>query len=130
MGFRAYLIEIGDNVTITQNVFFSTHDGGVGLFRKKYPGINVFGRIKIGNNVFIGSNTIFLPGVQVGDNVVIGSGSLISKDIPSNVVAIGRPAVPVKSIEDYEKQIIEKAVYLHSGFGPNRKEEILSKIQD
>lgn len=127
-GSEPYLIEIGDNVTITQNVSFSTHDGGVGIFREKYPGINVFGPIKIGNNVFVGSNTIFLPGVTIGDNVVIGSGSLVAKDIPSNVVAVGRPAVPIKSIEDYEKQILEKAVYIHSGFGPERKIEILNKV--
>jgi acetyltransferase-like isoleucine patch superfamily enzyme len=127
-GSEPYLIEIGDNVTITQNVSFSTHDGGVGIFRDKYPGINVFGRIRIGNNVFVGSNTIFLPGVTIGDNVVIGSGSLVSKDIPSNVVAIGRPAVPIKSIEDYEKQVLEKAVYIHSGFSSKRKDEIISKV--
>jgi acetyltransferase-like isoleucine patch superfamily enzyme len=129
-GSEPYLIEIGNDVTITQNVSFSTHDGGVGIFRKKYPGINVFGRIRIGNNVFIGSNTIFLSGVNIGDNVVIGSGSLVSKDIPSNVVAIGRPAIPVKSIEDYEKQTLQKAVYIVTEHGQERKEEVLNKMQE
>jgi len=126
-GTEPYLIEIGDNVTITQNVAFHTHDGGVGLFRGKYPGINVFGRIKIGDNVFIGSHTIFLPGVEIGDNVIIGAGSIVSKNIPSNSVAVGVPARVIKSIEDYKEEILRKAVYINSR-GNKRKAEILSKI--
>src|ERR1700678_2889433 len=55
-GSEPYLISIGNDVTIASGVTFHTHDGGVGVLRSKYPGINVFKTITIGNNVFIGSN--------------------------------------------------------------------------
>ena len=127
-GTEPYLIEIGDDVTITQKVTFHTHDGGVGLFRKEYPGINVFGKIKIGNNVFIGSNVIILPGVTIGSNVVIGAGSVVSKNIPDNCVAAGVPARVLKSIDEYKKNILNKAVFIHKKEPEKRKQEILQKI--
>jgi acetyltransferase-like isoleucine patch superfamily enzyme len=128
-GSEPYLIEIGDNVTITQDVSFNTHDGGVGLFRNEYPGINVFGRIKIGNNVFIGSHCIILPDIEIGNNVIIGAGSVITKNIPSNCVAVGAPAVAIKNIEDYRKSALEKAMYVRETDPIKRKNEILSKIK-
>jgi len=127
-GSEPYLITIGDHVTITQDVVFHTHDGGVGLFRKEYPGINIFGRITIGNHVFIGSHTIILPGVSIGDNVVIGAGSVVSRDIPSNSVAVGVPAKVLKSIDEYKSSVLAKAVYVHETDPLKRKNEILSKF--
>ena len=128
-GTEPYLIEIGNNVTITQEVYFYTHDGGVGLFRKEYPGINVYGRIIIGNNVFIGSHSIILPGVSVGNNVVIAAGSVVSKDIPDNSVVAGVPAKVMKSITEYKEGILKKAVYIHETGGSKRRDEILKKIK-
>lgn len=127
-GSEPYLIEIGNNVTITQDIIFLTHDGGTGLFRKEYAGINVYGRIKIGSNVFIGSRTIILPGVEVGDNVVIGAGSVITKNISSNSVVAGVPARTIKNIEEYKRDILDKAVFINATSFPARKKEILSKI--
>ena len=54
--------------------------------------------IKVGNNVWFGGNVVVLSGVTIGDNVVIGAGSVVTKDIPSNVVAVGNPCKVVKSI--------------------------------
>lgn len=119
-----YLIEIGNNVTITQNVTFHTHDGGVALFRKKFPGINVFGKIKIGNNVFIGSDAIIMPGVTIGDNVVIGAGSIVSKDIPSNTIAAGVPAKPLKTLEEYRTSTLEKSVIVTETDPHKRRKQI------
>ena len=48
-------------------------------------------KIKVGNNVWIGGNVCILPGVTIGDNVTIGAGSVVTKDIPSNVTAFGNP---------------------------------------
>ena len=127
-GTEPYLVEIGDDVTITQNVTFHTHDGGVGLFRKEYPGINIFGRIKIGSNVFIGSDTIFLPGVVVGNNVVIASGSVVSKNIPNNSVSAGVPARVIKSLKEYKEKALKNAVFIYQTDSAKRKMEILSKI--
>jgi acetyltransferase-like isoleucine patch superfamily enzyme len=128
-GTEPYLITIGDNVTITQDVVFHNHDGGVGLFRKEFPGINVFGRITIGNNVFIGSHTTILPGVSIGDHVVIGAGSVVSRDIPSNSVAVGVPAKVLKSIDEYKASTLTKAVYVQETDPVKRKKEILSKVK-
>ncbi|MDO4893230.1 MAG: DapH/DapD/GlmU-related protein [Eubacteriales bacterium] len=70
---------------------------------RQYKGIPVdlFGTIEIGNNVFIGMNTIVLPGVKIGNNVVIGAGSIVSKDIPNNSVACGIPARVIETLDEY-----------------------------
>ena len=63
------MIEIGDNVRITSGVRFVTHDGGVWVLRHKYSelsDIDLFGKIRIGNNVHIGFNAIIMPGVTIG----------------------------------------------------------------
>lgn len=99
-----YLIEVGDNVTIADNVFFVTHDGGVWVLRnlyKMYKNINIVGKIKIGNNVFIGMNSTILYGVTIGNNVIIAAGSLVTKSFPDNVVIGGVPARILKSIDEY-----------------------------
>lgn len=54
--------------------------------------------IKIGRNVWIGSNSTILPGVTVGDNAVIGAGSVVTRDVPENMVAAGNPAKVIKCI--------------------------------
>ena len=123
-GSEPYLIDIGDNVTITHGVSFITHDGGVALFRKEYPGINFFGRISVRNNVFIGLKTIILPNVIIGSNVVIGAGSLITKDIPDNVVVAGVPAKIIRTIDEYKFNRIKNAIYLHEN-DPNKKKKFI-----
>lgn len=127
-GSEPYLIEMGDNITITNNVVFHTHDGGAGLFRKEYNGINVYGRVKLGSNIFIGSNSIILFGVTIGDNVVIGTGSVVTKDIPSNSVVAGVPARIVKTIEEYKKSVLEKGIKILNSEPEKRKQEILQKL--
>lgn len=59
--------------------------------------------VHIGKNCFIGDRTIVLPGVTIGDEVVIGAGSVVTKDIPSNSVAVGNPARVIKSGIHYGK---------------------------
>ncbi|MFD6326640.1 sugar O-acetyltransferase [Streptomyces sp. NPDC058442] len=54
--------------------------------------------ITIGDNVWIGGGAIVLPGVTIGDNSVIGAGSVVTKDVPANVVAVGSPARPVRTL--------------------------------
>ena len=70
--------------------------------------------IKIGNNVWIGGNTVINPGVCIGDNVVIGSGSVVTKNIPSNVVAAGVPCKVIRNINEQDKiywEDLEKDYY-------------------
>lgn len=118
-GSEPFLIDIGNEVTITRGVCFVNHDGGVALFREEYKGLNVFGKIKIGNNVFIGINSIIMPGVTVGSNVVIGAGSIVNRDVPDNVVVAGVPAKVIKSIQEYKTSSLKKSIQID----PNKSRE-------
>ena len=81
----------------------------------------MFGKIKIGNNVFIGMRSIILPGVTIGDNVIVGAGSIVTKDIPSNSVVAGVPARVIKSFEEYESSSKAKADFT-KGLSASEKE--------
>lgn len=61
-------------------------------------------RVCIGNSVWIGGNSVINPGIVIGDNVVIGSGSIVTKDIPSGVVAAGNPCKVLRMITDDDKK--------------------------
>lgn len=105
-GSEPFLISIGDYVTVTSGVKFITHDGSTCLVKdeqgRRYQ---KFAPITVGSNVFIGVNSIIMPGVNIGSNVVIGAGSVVTKDIPDNSVAIGVPAKVVSSFNDYQYKI-------------------------
>ena len=60
--------------------------------------------IKIGKNCWIGAGVIIVPGITIGDNVVIGAGSVVTKDIPSNVVAVGNPCRVLREVNDRDKE--------------------------
>ena len=59
--------------------------------------------VTIGDNVWIGGNTVILPGVTIGNNVVIGAGSVVSKDIPDNMIAVGNPCRVIREITDEDR---------------------------
>ena len=101
----AWLIEIGDNVTLATGVKLLAHDASTSLIDKVGTKI---GRITIGNNVFIGAYSIVLPGVTIGDNVVVGAGSVVTKDIPSNSVVAGNPAAFICSFDEYSRKHVDK----------------------
>lgn len=127
-GSEPYLISLGNNVTITRGVSFVNHDGGAALFRDEYPGLNVYGKIEIGNNVFIGINSIILPNVKIGNNVVIGAGSIVNKDIPDNVVVAGIPAKIIKTIEEYKTSILQKSILISAK--DNKKQKIIDRLNN
>jgi len=122
------LIEIGNKVRITADVKFETHDGAVGIFRDEYPGINIFGRIVVGDNTFIGHNAIIMPGVSIGSNVIIGAGSVVTKNVLSNTVVVGVPARVILTVEQYKSKALKKAVFIKSEDDVLRKIEILSSF--
>lgn len=93
---HGYLIEIGDNCTITHTTIL-THDAST----KMYLGYSKIGRVKIGNNVFIGQGSIILPGVSIGNDVIVGAGSVVKKDIPDRTVVAGNPAEPICTLDKY-----------------------------
>lgn len=93
---HCYLIEIGDNVTMSIRVTLMAHDAST----KKLTGYTKIGHIKIGNNVFIGANTTILPGVTIGDSAVVGAGSVVTHDVPEGVVVAGVPARQIGTVEE------------------------------
>lgn len=93
-----YLIEIGNHVAIAAGTDFITHDGAVWCFRDEIINADVFGKIKIGSNVFIGNNCTILPNTVIGDNSIVGAGSIVRGQFPGNSVIIGNPAKVVLSM--------------------------------
>jgi len=89
-----YLIEIGDHARIAGGTIFITHDGAVNMFPGEIDG-GIFGRIKIGNNVFIGNNSIILLNTTIGNNCIIGAGSVVRGDFPDGSLIMGNPATVV-----------------------------------
>lgn len=87
-----YLIEIGDHVAIASGTIFITHDAAIRCFRKEFPQDDIFGKIIIGNNVFIGENCTILLNTTVGDNCIIGAGSVVRGKFPADSVIVGNPA--------------------------------------
>lgn len=105
-GSEPFLVSLGDDVTVTSGVKFITHDGSTCLVKDQHgKRYQRFAPIQVGSHVFIGVNSIIMPGVNIGSNVVIGAGSVVTKDIPDNSVAIGVPAKVVSSFEDYQAKI-------------------------
>ena len=99
---RPSLIEIGDDVRMNIGFTLMTHDFASAVFRVKYKEfIGSSGKVKIGNNVYFARHCTVLRGVTIGDNCIIGYGSLVTRNIPSNSVAVGVPAKVICSLEDY-----------------------------
>ncbi|NLF43698.1 MAG: acyltransferase [Bacteroidales bacterium] len=108
---RPSLVEIGDFVRLNRNFTLLTHDGGFYVLRNKYKEfIPQSGRVKIGNNVYFGRNCTVFKGVTIGDNCIIGFGSIVTKDIPSNSVAVGAPAKVVSTLDEYYNKRKEKCI--------------------
>lgn len=97
---HCFLIEIGNNVTLSIRVALLAHDAGT----KKCLGFTKIGKIHIGDNVFIGANATVLPGVCIGNNCVIGANSVVTKNIPENTVVAGNPARVVYSLAEFREK--------------------------
>ncbi len=91
-------ITIGEDVQIGTNVqlLTPTHPIDPELRRAKWEAAKP---ITIGDNVWLGSGAIVLPGVTIGENTVVGAGSVVTRDLPANVVAVGNPARVVRAID-------------------------------
>lgn len=92
-------VKFGNNVFIGPNCAFYTAGHPLD-YKTRNKGLEYAKPIEIGNNVWIGGNVVVLPGVKIGDNSVIGAGSIVSKDIPTNVVAVGNPCKTIKHITE------------------------------
>ena len=96
-------VRLKSNIVVATNVRFMTHDRMDLIIKWKY-GKDVkkyIGSINVGNNVFIGCDTVILPGVTIGDNCIIGAGSVVTKDLESGGIYAGAPAKKVGNFEDF-----------------------------
>ena len=94
---HCWLIEIGDNVTMAPRVHILGHDAST----KQFLNYTKIGRVTIGDNVFIGAESVVLPGVTIGSNVIVGANSTVTHNIPDHSVAAGSPAKVICTLEEY-----------------------------
>lgn len=96
-------VYVGDYTMFGPNVTIATagHPIETGLRQKGYQ-YNI--PVRIGKNCWIGAGVVLLPGVTVGDNTVIGAGSVVTKDIPANVVAVGNPCHILREIGEHDRE--------------------------
>lgn len=103
---RPHLLHIGDYVKITSGVNIICHDYSRSVFMS-VPGYENVGEARetyIGDNVFIGMNSIILMGSVIGDNCIIGAGSVVSGKFEKNSIIVGNPAKKICSLEDYYRR--------------------------
>ena len=102
---------------------------------KKELGYTRFGKVTIGNNVFVGRESLILPGVTIGSNVVVGGGSVITRDIPDNSVAVGAPCRVIGTYSDFiskNKNKKENSVYINKfpkSLSPRERVKIIKSLQ-
>ena len=100
-------IFVGDSVMFGPNVVVATAGHPIDPeLRRKVAQFNV--PVRIGSNVWIGAGAILLPGVTIGENSVIGAGSVVTHDIPPNVVAVGNPCRVLREISDRDREYYYK----------------------
>lgn len=132
---HSWLIEIGDDVIFAPQVYLLAHDTST----KRALGYTRIGKIKIGNNCFIGARAFIMPGVTIGDNSIIGAGSIVSKSIPTNVVAVGNPAKVICTVEEYQNKSknsfknspkFDEKYTLDSAISEGMKQEMIEKMSN
>lgn len=96
-------IYVGDYTMFGPNVTIATAGHPI-LPELREQGYQYNASVKIGRNCWLGAGVIVLPGITIGDHVVIGAGSVVTKDIPSNVVAVGNPCKVLREVNDHDRE--------------------------
>ena len=126
-GSEPYLTTIGDDFYCAAGVKFIPHDGSINVLRNLYKELenaDIFGRITIGNNVFIGADVIVLAGSNIGNNVIVGAGAVVKGVLESGYVYAGIPAKKICSIEDYLKKN-KSSIHHVKGLNKEKKKHYL-----
>jgi acetyltransferase-like isoleucine patch superfamily enzyme len=124
---RPCMVEIGRNCVFTNGVQVFTHGFDWAVLREEFGEMLCSsGKVVIGDNVFIGVNTVILKGVTIGKNTIIGAGSIVTHDIPENSVAVGNPCKVIMGLQQYfekrKKSYVEEAkVYAFEIFRSTKK---------
>lgn len=129
-GTEPWAIQLGNHVHLTDGVRFVNHDGGTLLFRHLVPDLEITKKIYVGDYVYIGIQTIILPGVKIGNNCIIGAGAVVANDIPDNSVAVGVPARVIKSTKEYFEKAQKDSLHLGHLKGKKKDIELQKKLLD
>lgn len=121
-----YLITIGNNVQVTEDVRFYTHGGG-NVIRHKYPRFDAFGKITVEDWAYIGSNSIIMPGVTIGKGALVGAGSVVTKSVAAGTVVCGNPARYICLVEDYIERNLRYNIDT-KGVSSHEKKKILNTL--
>ncbi len=102
-----FLVEIRDNCVISNNVNFITHDHSISKVLNKS---NLFGRIIVGNNCFVGQGSTILYGIELADNIIVASGSVVTKSFfDENTIIGGNPAKVIGTWDNFAEKYADKA---------------------
>lgn len=131
-----FLISIGSNVTISTGVSLLTHDASVGPIVGRNVYSDIVGPITIGNNCFVGANSIILPGVRIPDNSIVAAGSVVTKTVVNHlndntlqnegIILGGNPAVYICKTNDFLKKRKGNFLKLHGLSLTDRKSIIMN----
>jgi len=122
------LLEIGDNVILSGEVVILRHDSSIIVSsNKKYT--DILGKVKIGNNCFIGYRSIILPGVTLPNNTIVAAGSVVTKSVKKEGMIIGgNPAKIIGTVKDSFNKNVKYAVNLDDT--PFNSEKRVNKIKN
>lgn len=95
-----YLVTIGNNVQITNNVSIHTHGGG-NCVRKEHPDFDIFGKVVIEDWAYVGSYSQIMPGVTIGEGALVAAGSVVTKSVAPHTVVGGNPARFICTVDEY-----------------------------
>lgn len=98
-----WLITVGNDCQFVLGSRIFTHGGGR-VLRRIESDYDSFGKVKIGNGVYLGANSLIMPGCIIGDGVLVAAGSVVTKSVPPNVVIGGNPAKIICTIDEYYKK--------------------------
>ncbi|HLV39612.1 acyltransferase, partial [Xanthomarina sp.] len=116
------------HVQITSGTKIFTHGGGW-VFRDQYPKLDYFGKVKIKNNVYIGNNSMIMPGVSIGNDVIVGAGSIVTKSIPDGKIVAENPARIVGETSAFVEKIKQYDVG-SKGMSYEEKRKLLLKLEN
>ena len=100
-------VYVGDYTMIGPNVIIATAGHPI-LPELRKQGYQYNASVHIGKNCWLGAGVIILPGITIGDNVVVGAGSVVTKDLPSNVVAVGNPCKVLREVGEKDREFYFK----------------------
>lgn len=125
---ESYLIEIGDNVTISNDVQLVTHDNSICKVLPQFT--DIFGKIIIGNNCFIGARTVIMRGVSLPDNTIVGAGSVVTKSLTEQYKIIaGNPAKVIGDWDGFAQKFGDYAINISKLSGEQRKRAIIESAE-